>query len=165
MTDEVLATISASAPRRILGVGMMAILGALLLYVALTTPPVSFLWQMFLLVLGVGALFQAEKTRRATERVIELTSAGLRDSTGEVIAPIEQIVRIDRGTFAIKPSNGFLVRLKTPRARRWLPGLWWAMGRRVGIGGVTPGSQTKFMAQMIEAMLAERDQTESDHTT
>ncbi|SHJ39436.1 hypothetical protein SAMN05444000_10848 [Shimia gijangensis] len=157
MTDEILATVSASAPRRWLGVGVMALLGALLLYVAFAIPPGKFLWQAFLVVLGLAALALAEKTRRATERVIELTAEGLRDSAGEMVASIEQIDRIERGTFAMKPSNGFLVRLKTPRARRWLPGLWWATGRRVGIGGVTPGSQTKFMAQMLEAMLAERN--------
>lgn len=156
MTDEVMATVAASTPRRWLGVGVMSLLGAILLYVAFFVPPEAFLWQIFLVVLGLAALAMAQKTRRATMRVIELTAQGLRDSSGEVIAPLEQIEAIERGTFAMKPSNGFLVRLKTPRARRWLPGLWWAMGRRVGIGGVTPGSQTKFMAQMLEAMIAER---------
>lgn len=157
MTNEVMATVSASIPRRWLGVGVMATLGVLLLYIAFAIPPGAFLWQAFLVTIGVAALALAEKTRRATERSVELTAEGLRDSSGELIAPIDQIAKIERGTFAMKPSNGFLVRLKTPRARRWLPGLWWATGRRVGIGGVTPGSQTKFMAQMLEAMLAEQD--------
>lgn len=141
----------------------MAALGIILLYVAFVVPPGAFLWQAFLVVLGLAALMLADKTRKATEFQVELTEEGLRDSSGEIIAPIDQIARIDRGMFAMKPSNGFLIRLKTPRTRRWMPGLWWAMGRRVGIGGVTPGSQTKFMAQMLEAMVAERAQV-SDQT-
>ncbi len=161
MTDEIMATVSASAPRRWLGVGVLTTLGAILLYVALAVPPGAFQWQIFLIVLGVAALWVAEKTRRATERVIELTADGLRDSDGEVIASIDQIARIERGMFAMKPSNGFLIRLNSATGRRWLPGLWWRLGRRVGIGGVTPGSQTKFMAQMLEAMIAEREAQDS----
>jgi hypothetical protein len=57
--------------------------------------------------------------------------------------------------FDMKPSNGFALKLKKARTRRWQPGLWWAIGRRVGIGGVTPGSHSKTMAQMLEALLAQ----------
>lgn len=161
MTDEVLAVVAASAPRRWFGIGVLAILGAILLYVAFAVPPGSFLWQAFLIALGLGAVWAADKIRRATEHVVELTSEGLRYSTGEVIASLDQIARIDRGMFAMKPSNGFLISLKKSEARRWLPGLWWRLGRRVGIGGVTPGSQTKVMAQMLEVMLAEREVQDS----
>jgi len=31
------------------------------------------------------------------------------------------------------------------------------MGRRIGIGGMTPGSQTKFMSEVLAAMMATRD--------
>lgn len=156
MSDEVLATVAASAPRRWLGVSVMAILGGLLIYLALAKPPQHFGWQFFLLAFGGWALWLAQRTHRATQEVVELTREGLRDSTGEVLVTISDIERVERGTFAMKPSNGFLLRLKKPRSRRWQPGLWWASGKRVGIGGVTPGSQTKVMAQMIEALLAER---------
>ena len=152
-----LASAAASVPRRWMGVGMLALLGGLLLYVALSTPPENVLWQVFLIVLGLASLGLAEKMRRATELSIYLTEAGLHDSAGEVIAPLDQIARIERGTFAFKPSHGFTVQLITPQPRRWKPGIWWRMGRRVGIGGVMPGGQTKFMAEMLQAMLAERD--------
>lgn len=158
MDNEILTTVRASALRRWFGVAVMGILGVMLVYIALVLPPKSFLWQAFLLMFGVAALVLADSTRRATGRVVELTRDGLRDSTGEMIAPLAEIAGLESGTFAMKPSNGFLVRLKTTRSRRWLPGLWWAVGRRVGIGGVTPGSQTKVMAQMLRALIAERDQ-------
>jgi hypothetical protein len=151
-----LASAAASVPRRWMGVGMLALLGGLLLYVALSTPPENVFWQVFLIVLGLASLGLAEKMRRATELSIHLTEAGLHDSTGEVIASIEEISRIERGTFAFKPSHGFTVQLTKAQPRRWKPGIWWRMGRRVGIGGVMPGGQTKFMAEMLQAMLAER---------
>lgn len=156
---EVLASITASPMRRLLGMLTLMILGGVLVYVALTTSP-ALHWRLFLLVLGGLVLWLAEATRRATENSIELTLEGMRSSNGEIIAPLSNIAMIRRGMFDLKPSNGFTVVLKEPRMRRWQPGLWWAYGRRVGVGGVTPGSEAKALAQIIEALLVERAQKE-----
>lgn len=153
--QEVLATIRASGPRRVFGIGTMALLGGLLIYLALATSP-ALPWQVFLLVIGVLALWLAESTRRATENTIQLTREGMVTDSGEEILRLENIAAVKRGMFDLKPSNGFTVILKSARTRRWQPGLWWAMGRRVGIGGVTPGSEAKSMAQIIEAMMVEK---------
>ena len=157
MQDEILAVVRASVLRRWFGIVVMAALGGLLIYLAMSRPP-ALQWQVFLIGMGVFALWLADATRRATENQIELTQDGLRSSSGEVIALIDEIERVERGMFAMKPSNGFLLRLKKRRQRSWQPGLWWALGRRVGIGGVTPGSQSKVMAQMLEALMVERAQ-------
>ena len=157
MQDEILAVVRASVLRRWFGIVVMAALGGLLIYLAMSRPP-ALQWQVFLIGMGVFALWLADATRRATENQIELTQDGLRSSSGEVIALIDEIERVERCMFAMKPSNGFLLRLKSRRQRSWQPGLWWALGRRVGIGGVTPGSQSKVMAQMLEALLVERAQ-------
>ncbi|MBW4707743.1 hypothetical protein KX928_08080 [Roseobacter sp. YSTF-M11] len=154
--EDVLATVAASTGRRILGIGLLAVLGVLVIYVAFVTPP-GFGWQMFLLVLGAVALMIADTMRRSTAHKLELTGTELRDSGGVVIAYVDDIASIDRGTFAFKPSNGFLLRTKSPGARMWRPGLWWRFGRRIGIGGMTPGRQTKYMAEIIAVMLAERE--------
>lgn len=155
--EEVLATITASAPRRWLAVVSLVFLGVLLIYVALMQPP-ALGWQVFLLVLGAGALVVADKLRRATARVIELTERVLRDSSGEIIAHVEDILRVDRGVFAFKPSNGFLIRTsKSAGPRMWLPGMWWRLGRMIGVGGVTPGRETKFASDILSAILAKRD--------
>ena len=50
------------------------------------------------------------------------------------------------------------LKTKTPAARRWEPGLWWRIGRRIGVGGVTPASQSKVMADLISARLVIRGQ-------
>lgn len=155
-STEILATAQASVPRRWMGIGMLALLGGLLVYVAFVTPPATIGWQVFLLLLGAASLYLAEKMRRATERVVQLTSGGLQDDTGVIIAGIEEIAAVSRGTFAVKPSNGFTIRLNGGGARAWQPGVYWRFGKRVGIGGVLPGAQTKFMAEMLEAMLAQR---------
>lgn len=157
MSDEVLATAEASAARRWLGIGMLAAIGGLVIYVAFSSPP-SLGWQVFLVAMGVGALWMAVRMRRATESQIVLTEQGLHDASGIEIARVEDIVSLDRGFFAFKPSNGFMIRTRSAAGRVWRPGLWWRMGRRIGVGGVVPGYQAKNMAEILAAMLAMRDQ-------
>jgi hypothetical protein len=156
MNDEVIATIGASAGRRFLGIASMGILGFLVIGVCIVAPP-SPLLVVFLLVVGGAALWSADNMRRATALTIELTDAGLCDSSGQVLATLDDIEKIDSGVFAFKPSNGFLLRLKTPATRVWRPGLGWRFGRRLGVGGMTPGHQTKFVADYIATHVAQRD--------
>lgn len=153
---EVLATVAASPVRRWVGILMLAGIGVLSFYVAFSSPP-ELVWQAFLIGIGGTGLWMAQKMHAATQTQVKLTAEGLLDSTGQVIVAVEDIDSIDRGILAFKPSNGFLIRTRSRQARRWQPGLWWSMGRRVGIGGVTPGYQTKMMSDVISAMLLERD--------
>ncbi len=157
MSDPFQPKIAASQPRRWLGVGMLLFLGGLLIYVAFATPP-DLAWQVFLLLMGGASLWVGDKMRRATEGWIELSDEGLVTHTGEVIARIDEIEKVERGMLAFKPSNGFMIKTKNPAARRWEPGLWWRMGRRIGVGGVTAASQSKVMADLISAKLMMRDQ-------
>lgn len=157
MTDDtVLATITASAPRRLLGVGTLTLLGGMLMYLAFAAPP-SPLWQTCLLVLAGGALWLATTMYRATQSALELTETELRDTDGTVVARIDDVEAVDRGAFAMKPSNGFTLKMKRPQARSWRPGLWWRLGRRVAVGGVTSGAMTRPVADVIAAMIARRD--------
>lgn len=156
MQDEVLAVVEASAPRRWIGVGMLTVVGGLVIYVALASPP-AIGWQIFLIVAGAGALSLARRLWISTQDRLELTRDVLRTSTGDIIAEVKDIESLDRGVFAFKPSNGFLIRTKEPDTRSWAPGLWWRIGRRIGVGGVTAASQTKFMSEILTAMIAERN--------
>ncbi|GGX52983.1 hypothetical protein GCM10007385_21280 [Tateyamaria omphalii] len=152
---EVIATIAASPGRRILGIGSLWVLSLLVIYVGVVRPP-EIGWQLFLFALGGGSIWIAEKMRRATALTLELTPEVLRDSSGAMVALTADIQSLDRGMFAFKPSNGFLLRLNTAGGRAWRPGLWWRLGNRVGVGGMTPGHQAKFMAEILSAMIAER---------
>jgi len=155
MQDEVLATVQASAPRRWTGVGMLAIVGTLVIYVALASPP-ELIWQVFLLVVGGAAFWLAYRMWHVTVDRIELTHTQLRTGAGQVIADVEDIEAVDRGVFAFKPSNGFLLRTRSKAANNWAPGLWWRLGHRVGVGGMTAAAETKFMSEILSAMLADR---------
>ncbi len=157
MTDEVLARVRATPARRVIALAMIYTLGGLLIYLAIVAPPQSLGWLAFLVAIGAGALWLAERMRRATSGEVRLTREALVDGEGEVLCRLEDVVGIDRGMFAFKPSNGFVVRLAGPARRRWAPGLWWRLGRRVGVGGVVPSGQGRFMAEMIAQLLVQRD--------
>ncbi|EET49150.1 hypothetical protein [Thalassobium sp. R2A62] len=154
-TDAPLATLTASAPRRIFACAVLISLGAMLVYLAFSTAP-SFGWRIFLLAFGAGVLWIAERLRRATLMVITFDETGVWDNTGEMIAETDDIQAVERGVFAMKPSNGFTLVLKNRQKRRWAPGMFWQSGRRVGVGGVTAAGAAKFMAERIATEIALR---------
>ncbi len=154
--SEVLAIIIPSAPRRWVGFVMVAGLGLLLIALALFRPPESMLARLFLLAMGALALMLSDRLRRATTLRLELTADDLRDTSGRVLARIEDIVSVDRGVFAFKPSNGFALKLRSKTPRAWAPGLWWRVGRTVGVGGVISKTEGRNMADTISALLSAR---------
>lgn len=153
---EVIATLSPSPVRRWLAIGFTAALGLLCVSLVLLRPPAEPVWIVLLLALGLAALWLSRRLYLATRTRIELTEAGLSDGEGRVLAPLSQIAAVERGVFAFKPSNGFLVRLESPAERAWEPGLWWRLGRQIGIGGVTPSLQGRLMADALTALVVER---------
>ena len=153
--ENVLAIVRPTIMHRMFGTGSLSILGLFLIWIMLTQSQGGILWQVFLAALGTGALWLAMNMWRATGGAIELTREVLRTSDGEIIAKIADIASHDRGMFAIKPSNGFIIRLKSGSRSRWKPGLWWRLGRWVGVGGVTSGSQTGAMAHVISTLMEE----------
>lgn len=151
--DGVIATLQASGARRIFAYAAIFALGGLLILLAFVQPP-ALGWQIFLLLLGVGALVLAELLRRATAMGLVLTGTELRDTSGQVLTTLDNVSSVDRGAFAFKPSNGFVLRLHRGQARAWAPGLWWRFSNRIGVGGVTPSGPAKFMAEQIALRIA-----------
>lgn len=154
--NEVLATAGASAGRRFLGLTSLGLLGVMLIYIAIVQSP-ELQWRIFLLATGVGSLWLVDRMRRATASRIELTETELRDSDGTRIALVEEIDGLDRGFFAFKPSNGFLMRTVTKGETVWRPGMWWRVGRRIGVGGMMPAHQSKQVAEIIAIIMAKRE--------
>lgn len=157
--SEILASVKPSYMRRSFGVAALVMLGALLIYIALTKPPASLGWVAFLLGFGGLMIFGAHAMWRASAHDLILTREALMSGDGRVVAKVADIRSADRSLFAFKPSNGFLLRLNVAEGRAWAPGIWWRVGRRVGVGGVTTASEAKFMAEVLTALIAERDQS------
>jgi hypothetical protein len=155
-TSEPLAEVRVTALRRYTGVAILFALGVTLLYVATRTPPVLYL-QIMMIAAGIAAFFGARGVWRASGSAVILTREGLRDADGTSIAPLDQIELVDGGFFAFRPSNGFTVRLRSPMPAKWRPGLWWRLGRRIGVGGMTPRQSGKFMVDMLAEVRKESD--------
>ncbi|MEL6682021.1 MAG: hypothetical protein AAFQ09_05180 [Pseudomonadota bacterium] len=146
--NGIYAVVQASPARRLFACGVLYALGLVVLYTTFAQPPTAG-WLVFMLVFGGAALWFAEALRRATQLHIELTETEIRDSGGAVLAKLEDVKGVDRGVFAFKPSNGFTLVMHTKKPRSWAPGLWWRLGRRVGVGGVTSAGQSRLMAEQI----------------
>jgi hypothetical protein len=135
-----------------MGIATAILLGAILLWIA-TVPQPNVLLQIVFLVAALWVLWGGYRMHVATSEQIILTRKALLSASGEVLARVDNVARVNRGVFAFKPSNGFLVRLKTPEGpAAWRPGLWWRRGTYLGVGGVVPGGQSRAMAEILTAL-------------
>lgn len=154
---DILARIVPSPARRIFATGVLGGLGVLLELLAFLRPPAALPLQLMLVALGAVALVLCLRLHAATGRGLVLTAEALSDADGRVVAALDEIRKVERGVFAFKPSNGFVLHLKDSKPGAWAPGLWWRMGRRVGVGGVISGAEGRAMADLIAATIARQD--------
>jgi hypothetical protein len=156
MKTEILAEMYAPPVRRWVGLTMLYGLGGLLVLLAFLRPPAQPGWLIFLFAAGIASLWFGEKMRQATAHGLRLTREGLWETGGRRVAALDDIQEVDRGLFAFKPSSGFLIITESVQDNAWRPGLYWIIGRRIGIGGVVSRAQSKLMADAISVLLAER---------
>lgn len=154
--EDPIATLSATPLRRLFAYGAVFVLGAMLILLAFVQPP-AFGWQIFLIAFGAGALVVAERLRRATVLGLVLTETELRDTGGQLLTELSNVRSVDRGAFAFKPSNGFVLRLRDSAPGAWAPGLWWRYSTRIGVGGATSSGPAKYMAEQIALRIADRE--------
>lgn len=156
-TGDVILSIRPRMAQRVVSVAAMLAIAGLLGAVALGPSEHGPVWRLALLAAAAGFGLLAARFWAATSVAIELTQDALRTSGGVVLAPVAQIERVDKGVFALKPSNGVLIVTASPAPMAWQPGLWWRYGRRIGIGGATSSAQAKAIADTITLMMAEQE--------
>jgi hypothetical protein len=154
--DKPLLTVRPSPPRLWFSVVALGALGALMLWIALAHPPASLGWRVFLLLGGAGIGWGGVRLLRLRDRALVLTSEALIDTGAGEIARLAEVVALNRGVFAVKPARGFALTMERRGGGTWVPGMWWRIGRSIGVGGMTGAAETKMMAEMIEAMVAMR---------
>ncbi|MEM6322880.1 MAG: hypothetical protein AAF748_04315 [Pseudomonadota bacterium] len=151
----IVAEMVPSPGRRWLALIVLTLLGVILISVGVSARFPSFVMSLTLIAMGLAALALAVRLYNATSTRLILTDEGIRDGNDRILCRIDEIAAVDRSAFAFKPSNGFMVLLKSKKARAWEPGLWWRIGRRIGVGGVTPSGQSRLMADLISLYLRE----------
>jgi len=151
MSEDVIARLSPTMGRRVLAVFGLAFLGLICANIALQTVPRVPAVGAFMLALAAFSYWCAWVLWQATSTSIVLTSECLREESGAMITRLDNIASIEKGLFAFKPSNGFVLRLKEPAPKAWRPGLWWSTGRSIGVGGVTSAAAGKMMAETLSS--------------
>lgn len=156
ISEGVFARIDAAPLRRGFALAVLIGLGALLIYLSFVSLG-GVVSRVSLFVFGLLALFAGDRLRVATRGALLLTEAGIEGDDGRVLVEWSNIRKVERGAFALKPSNGFTVHTENPMPREWAPGLWWRLGRRFGVGGVSSAGAAKFMAEQIALRLAQEN--------
>lgn len=152
-SEDVLARLSASTPRRVFALAVLFCLGGLLIYLGFVSLG-GVVARGLLVLMGALVIYLAEKMRHQSNSELILTGEGVLDQDGKLLVPFAQIQRVERGVFAAKPSNGFTLVTRDKMHRAWVPGIWWRFGRRFGVGGISSAGAAKFMAEQIALKLA-----------
>lgn len=156
-TDEqVLAVLRPSPPRRVIGVAILGLLGFMLIWFGFQHPTDPILFSVILIAMGSVSIWLAWRMWVATSGSLILTDRVLKEEGGRILARVDDMRAIDRGVFAVKPAGGFTVVTASSEARSWAPGLWWRLGRRVGIGGVTHRHEGRYMAEVLAEVISAR---------
>ncbi|MBY6047777.1 hypothetical protein KUV47_03595 [Vannielia litorea] len=146
--------IGASLLRRIFAAAMFGLLAYVLMKMGFSDD--GELWIRAVLVVFAGAVIaMGVWLWQATEGELVLKDGALVVEGGRVLARLDEIDRVERGAFALKPAGGFVLKMKQKQKFGWGPGLWWVRGKTVAIGGVVHPAAGKAMGQIIEAEMAE----------
>lgn len=154
--SDVIVKIQPSVVRRIFAAIILCISGFVMINFAFSPTAQSILLKLTLICLGLVFLWQALVNFRATDAALFLKREGLFDEHGTLICSLSNIALVERSWFSFKPSNGFLLRLHEPQSRKWVPGFYWRMGRRLGVGGSISPAQTKEMSDKLVLLMQEK---------
>lgn len=154
-TTEVIARLEPNPARRMVTAGMFYGVGALTLAGAMAQRPGA-AQTVALLAIVAGCVYMGRWSWQATQPSLLFTEDGLFEEGGRQLASFDQIASVDRSTFSFKPTNGFLIRLTEKRPAAWAPGLWWRLGRSIGVGGVFSGAEARLMADQIALALVSK---------
>ncbi len=155
--SDIIARLQISQGRRWAGVIVLGLIGVGLIYSGLVYPPATLLGRLAIFLLGSLLLLQAYWNLQVKSGALILKEDGLWVEGGAQLAALDNIETVQVSAFAIKPSNGFAVVLKQPVRSKWVPGLYWCVGRRIGVGGATNPSQSKAMAELLSTLIIERE--------
>ena len=142
--------------RRIFGVVVLTVCGIFLLFYTLFAAQGGLFFRVVALLIGALFLWQAQWNLRVSNTTIILTKEGLYTANGDLICRVSNMLEIDNGWFSFKPSNGFLVRLYEAEDPKWARGLYWRIGKRLGVGGAIAPAEVKALSAQLSLLIRER---------
>jgi len=142
---------ASTTPRRIAGFAAVATLGVLLIWFGFTKP-LAVGTKGGMILFGGFCLWLAVRLWDVSRRSLILTPEGLSDSTGRVVVSVADVREVQRSALTVKPSNGFTVVTNKPLPPSWVPGVWWRVGRWIGVGGLLRPGDAKALAEILQAL-------------
>ena len=98
----------------------------------------------------VGIGFWFRRFLRVYAKVgFNINESGLFNLDDTLICSITDIERVDVSPYTFKSANGFIIHLKTRSAFKFVPGLFWQVGRRISIGGMISKSESKYLSNTL----------------
>ena len=149
---EVLMELGVSPIRRIFALAVLLLLGLLLIWNGMVLPGAVIGLKLILMLMGAAVLWLGIKMYDRTRGGLILTKEALSDYRGTCLIRMEDVVAMEKGVFALKPSNGFMLRGTGAPGNLWAPGMYWRVGKRVGVGGITNARDAKSMIEIIVAL-------------
>ena len=74
-----------------------------------------------------------------------------------LICSIENIDKVDVSPYTFKSANGFIIHLRTSGTLKFVPGLFWQVGRRISIGGMISKSESKYLSNTLISFIGSKD--------
>lgn len=139
----VIATVSVSQGRRLLTVVPGGIAGAMLVWYKpnafSSCPPANVLIIGMDELILIGALWiSGNSTRR-----VELMESDLRDSSGNLNSKLAPIKQFGHRTISYRAAQDFVLELDVKTPAYGHPRLWWCLGSRVSVGGLSCADEAK----------------------
>ena len=98
----------------------------------------------------VGIGFWFRRFLRVYAKIgFNINESGLFNLDDTLICRIKDIERVDVSPYTFKSANGFIIYLKTRSAFKFVPGLFWQVGRRISIGGMISKSESKYLSNTL----------------
>ena len=98
----------------------------------------------------VGIGFWFRRFLRVYAKVgFNINDSGLFNLDNTLICSITDIERVDVSPYTFKSANGFIIHLKKRSAFKFVPGLFWQVGRRISIGGMISKSESKYLSNTL----------------
>jgi len=105
----------------------------------------------------VGIGFWFRRFLRVYAKVgFNINESGLFNLDDTLICSITDIERVDVSPYTFKSANGFIIHLKTRSAFKFVPGLFWQVGRRISIGGMISKSESKYLSNTLISFIGNK---------
>ena len=106
----------------------------------------------------VGIGFWFRRFLRVYAKIgFNINDSGLFNLDNTLICSITDIERVDVSPYTFKSANGFIIHLKTRSAFKFVPGLFWQIGRRISIGGMISKSESKYLSNTLISFIGNKN--------